>query len=107
MSLAILARCRTNLSALRDLAADHPEVSIGSVGGGWNAVVRVPSVLDDEELCLKLLVDRGVAVHPGGPFGFPAQGWLSLSLLPPTEIFSEGVRLLLATVTETITLRSD
>jgi aspartate/methionine/tyrosine aminotransferase len=106
VSLAILERCRANLSTLRELVSGHPEVSVGPVAGGWSAVVRVPSVLDDEELCLKLLVDRGLAVHPGGPFGFPGQGWLSLSLLPPSDVFSMGSRLMLDTVAETITPRS-
>jgi aspartate/methionine/tyrosine aminotransferase len=104
---AILDRCRTNLSALRDLVAGRPEVSVGPVGGGWSAVVRVPSVLDDEELCLKLLIDRGIAAQAGGPFRFPSQGWLPISLLPPSENFAHGVRLLLDTVSETITPRFD
>jgi aspartate/methionine/tyrosine aminotransferase len=106
VSRAILDRCRTNLTTLRDLAAGHPEVSVGPIGGGWSAVARVPSVLGDEELCLKLLVDRGVAVHPGEPFSFPGQGWLPISLLPPPDTFAEGVRQLLETVAQSITPRS-
>jgi aspartate/methionine/tyrosine aminotransferase len=88
---AISHRCRTNLGILRSLAADHEAVTIPPLGGGWSAVLRVPAVIDDEELCLNLLRDRGVAVHPGEPFGFDRDGWLVISLLPPVELFTGGV----------------
>jgi alanine-synthesizing transaminase len=104
---AISDRCRSNLATLRGLVAEHETVTVASVGGGWSAVIRVPSVLGDEDLCLELLVERGVAVHPGSLFGFPGQGWLTISLLPPAEVFADGVRLLLDTIANTVTPHSD
>jgi len=100
---AIRKRCRSNLESLRSLVSEYPAVSLGPVGGGWNAVLRVPSVLSEEELCLQLLERRGVAVHPGHFFGFQSKGWLVISLLPPTDQFTEGVRLLLDGVGQTLT----
>ena len=99
---AILARCRVNIETLRRLAADHPSVNVLPVGGGWTAVLRVPAVISEEELCLRLLEDSGVAVHPGRLFGFRSAGWLVSSLLPPVRPFAEGARLMLDLVTETL-----
>lgn len=91
----ILTRCRHNLDALCDLSARCPAVSVVRPQGGWSAVVRVPSILEDEDLALRLLSETGVAVHPGYLFDFAGDGYLVLSLLPPPEVFSEGVRRLL------------
>ena len=101
---SIADRCRANLDILRDLSSDLSAVTLAPVGGGWNGVLRVPNVVGDEDLCLRLLEDRGVGVHPGSFFGL-ADGWLVVSLLPPVDIFAEGVRQLLAAVAESITPR--
>jgi aspartate/methionine/tyrosine aminotransferase len=98
---AIADRCRTNLAALRGLVAGRPEVTCGPVGGGWSAVLRVPRVIDDEELCLELL-ERGVAVHPGSFFGFESEGWLVLSLLAPIDLFAHGGRVVFDVLTEVL-----
>jgi aspartate/methionine/tyrosine aminotransferase len=62
----------------------------------------VPSVVDEEFLCLELLKRRGVAAHPGHFFGFSQGSWLVLSLLPEPEIFAEGVRRMFGFLSETI-----
>mgnify|MGYP001032701545 CR=1 FL=1 len=95
---AIAERCAANLATLRRLAAAAPAVEVPPVGGGWSVVLRVPALADDDTLCLELLEDHGVAVHPGHLFGFDRPGFLVLSLLPPPGIFGEGVRRLLAVV---------
>jgi len=94
----ILSRCRTNLAELRRAAAAVPVVSFAPPGGGWSAVLRIPAVVDEEDLVVELLRDDGVAVHPGYFFDFPSPGVLVLSLLPQPEPFAEGVRRLLARV---------
>ena len=100
---AISNRCRSNLRSLRSLVADHPAVSLPPVGGGWSAVLRVPSVIGEEDICLKLLLERSIAVHPGHFFGFADDGRLVLSLLPQPEVFSDGVRGMLEEIEKTIT----
>jgi aspartate/methionine/tyrosine aminotransferase len=89
---AIAARCGINLRALRDLAQEVPEVSVPPVEGGWTALLRMPAVIGEEALALRLLEERGVAVQPGYFFDFPREGILVLSLLPPPASFHEGIR---------------
>lgn len=92
---AIANRCRGNLAALRSVAARLPAVTVPPVGGGWSAMVRVPAVLDEEELALGLLERHSVAVHPGYFFDFAGPGWLVVSLLPEPHTFSAGAAALL------------
>jgi len=99
---AIIDRCRTNLATLRALVSEHPAVFLPPVGGGWSAVLRVPEVIGEEALSLRLLEKHSVAVHQGSLFGFPSGGWLVVSLLLPVELFAEGVRLMLQTISETV-----
>ncbi len=88
---AIAARCRSNLGILREMAISQPAVTVPPVGGGWSALVRLPAVLDDEEIAIRLLTERGVAVQPGFLFDLPSDGTLVLSLLTPEPIFRKGL----------------
>ena len=99
---AIHNRCRSNLATLRSLVLEHQAVSLAPVGGGWSAVLRVPSVLGEEELCLRFLERCGIAIHPGSLFGFTDRGRLVVSLLPRPEIFSGGASRLLEEIERTI-----
>jgi aspartate/methionine/tyrosine aminotransferase len=96
---AIRDRCSANLARLEQLAASTPVVRVVRPAGGWSAVVRVPALLDDEDLALRLLVRDGVAVHPGYLFDLPGDGYLVVSLLPAPAVFDAGVSRLLRTVT--------
>jgi hypothetical protein len=100
---AIASRCRANLDRLRELAGAAPALTVLPAGGGWSAVLRVPSLLDDEGLAVYLLESAGVAVHPGYLFEMPGEGYLVVSLLPPEEVFAEGVRRLLAELDRLVT----
>lgn len=91
----ILARLRGNLSSLDRLLARQSMVSRLEFEAGWYAVLRVPALVDQGETALDLLRDSSVAVHAGEFFGFPPNGWLVISLLPPEEIFTSGVTALL------------
>jgi len=88
---AIAARCRTNLGTLRRMAASLPAVSVPAVGGGWSVLVRLPAVFDDEEIAMRLLTERGVAVQPGFLFDLPMEGTIVLSLLTPETIWRAGL----------------
>ena len=88
---AVLARCRVNLATLRAAAAGVGEVDVLPVGGGWSAVLRIPSVVGEEDLAVELLVQDRVAVHPGYFFDFPADGYLVVSLLPEPGAFAAGI----------------
>lgn len=92
-------RCLKNMETLRNLARSEPSVRVLPAGGGWSAVLQVPVVGDDDQLCIALLEEWGVAVHPGHLFGFDRGGFLVLSLLVPEQVFAAGVRHLLEAVT--------
>jgi alanine-synthesizing transaminase len=88
---AISQRTRRNLATLRAIHA--PSVQVLPVEGGWAAVLRVPRVMSDDELALRLL-DEGVFVQPGYFFDFERDGYLVVSLLTPEETFANGVRVI-------------
>jgi len=82
-----ISRNRASLAtaALREA----PWTVLGS-GGGWWAVLEIGAANDEEELCISLL-DEGVVVRPGFEYGFEANGYLVLSLLPTPETFCAGL----------------
>ena len=88
---AISARCRSTLAILREMAASLPAVTVPAAGGGWSVLPRLPAVLDDEEIALRLLTERGVAVQPGYFFDIPTKGVIVLSLLTPETIWRQGL----------------
>lgn len=90
----IMDRVRTNLAALRAV----PSVNPLHVEAGWVAIVRVPAIHRGEAAALALLEQHDVVVDPGDLFGLPPSGYLVLSLLPPPEVFAEGLRRLAAWV---------
>jgi alanine-synthesizing transaminase len=96
---ALLARRETFLAPLRArLAANRAALAAvrGApfdalpAAGGWSAVLRTGETADEEALALALL-DDGVAVQPGFLYDFARRGHLVLSLLPPPEVFAEGL----------------
>lgn len=87
----VAARLRQNLGEMdRQLAAQEACRRL-EVEGGWYAVLRVPATRPDEELAVSLLQQRSVLTHPGHFYDFPTDGYLVVSLLPPAEVFREGV----------------
>jgi aspartate/methionine/tyrosine aminotransferase len=84
-------RLKGNLDSLDAILQRQKLVTRLAVEAGWYAVLRVPGLQSEEEMALALLLERRVAVHPGGFFGFSGQGWLVVSLLAPLEEFREGV----------------
>ena len=88
--LAISDRTRANLTLLRTRFASVPAARVLPVEGGWAAVIRVPSVMSDEELALTLLKE-GVVVQPGYFFDFETDGYLVVSLLTPSDTFAAGI----------------
>jgi alanine-synthesizing transaminase len=92
----IRERVERNLSAL-DRAIEH-EHAIARLAceGGWYATLRTPAFASGETLAIRLIENRGVAVHPGSFFGFAEHNRLVVSLLPQPEIFVEGIAALIA-----------
>jgi len=87
----ILTRVLTNRHYLVDRTRPPHACQCLEAEGGWYAVVRVPRTRSEEELVLELLDQDSVLVHPGYFFDFDVEGYLVVSLLPPPEVFREGI----------------
>lgn len=94
----LLDRLRVNLSTLDQLIAARPAVTRLQTEGGWNAVIRVPAVQNDEELAIDLVRKVGVIVHPGHFYDFAGDGYLVVSLIADPGDFREGVSRILQVV---------
>lgn len=93
-------RVRGNLAALhRMLESDElGVVNVLRPEGGWNVLLRVPSVLDENDLVLKLIADHRFTGQPGYFFDMTSNGYLAVSLLPEPEEFKRGIAAVLDTV---------
>jgi aspartate/methionine/tyrosine aminotransferase len=87
----ILERLHTNYRALTMACARYPSVRLLPAEGGWCAVVRVPSMLGEEALSLRILHDAHVIVHPGYFFDIHQGAHLVVSLLPEPDLFAAAI----------------
>jgi alanine-synthesizing transaminase len=92
----IVARILANYRRLTERAASVPSTRVLPAGGGWYAVVQVPTLRSEEDLVIDLLSQDGVLTHPGYFFDFPRESHLILSLLPPEDTFAAGIDKVLA-----------
>ena len=91
---SIKSRLRTNLDFLKQLWKSTPDAAWQPLKteGGWNGVLKLPRIMSEENWVLGLLESQGVLVHPGYFFDFPEEAYVTVSLLPAPEVFSEGMR---------------
>ncbi|HEX7793373.1 MAG TPA: pyridoxal phosphate-dependent aminotransferase [Vicinamibacterales bacterium] len=92
----IQIRVRDNYRTLHARAGEVPSCELLHAEGGWYGVLRVPSIVSEEDLVVTLLAEDHVLVHPGYFFDFPRESFLVVSLLPPAEQFSDGVSRILS-----------
>ena len=97
-------RVRGNLAALHDMLDSDGQglVSVLRAEGGWNVLLRVPSVIDENELVLRMIERHGVSGQPGYFFDMTSNGYLAISLLPEPDDFRCNVRVVVDTVDELI-----
>ena len=93
-------RVQTNLAALHTMLDDDEQgmVSVLRAEGGWNVLLRVPSVLDENELVLSMIEKHGISGQPGYFFDMTSNGYLAISLLPEPDDFRHNVETVLDTV---------
>lgn len=94
----IKERIYENYGTLKQMVPKKCFLQLLPVGGGWYAVLRVLSGLDEESVVINLLKHKGVLVHPGYFFDFPDETFLVVSLMPEPPVFKEGIRRLVAHV---------
>jgi alanine-synthesizing transaminase len=92
----IQTRVRDNYRTLHARAGEVPSCELLHAEGGWYGVLRVPSILSEEDLVVTLLAEDHVLVHPGYFFDFPRESFLVVSLLPPAEQFCDAVSRILS-----------
>ena len=92
-------RVQTNLAALHTMLDDDEQgmVSVLRAEGGWNVLLRVPSVLDENELVLSMIEKHGISGQPGYFFDMTSNGYLAISLLPEPDEFRHNVQTVLDT----------
>ncbi len=90
----IRKRTSDNLSLLRESLDGVAGCRVLPCDGGWNAVVRLPGGLGDEECAAGLLDESGVYCYPGYFFDFEEDDVIVVSLLPSKEEFTEGIALM-------------
>lgn len=93
-------RVQTNLAALHTMLDDDEQgmVSVLRAEGGWNVLLRVPSVLDENELVLSMIEKHGISGQPGYFFDMTSNGYLAISLLPEPDEFRHNVQTVFDTV---------
>jgi alanine-synthesizing transaminase len=91
----LMVRVRKNLVELDQQLVLQKGCSRLELEGGWYAVLRVPAMDSDEEVVLSLLNERGVYVHPGHFYDFPADRYLVVTLIAGETEFAEGLASLL------------
>ncbi len=93
-------RVQANLAALHTMLDDDEQgmVSVLRAEGGWNVLLRVPSVLDENELVLSMIEKHGISGQPGYFFDMTSNGYLAISLLPEPDEFRHNVQTVLDTV---------
>lgn len=93
-------RVRGNLAALHGMLEgdEHGLVDVLRAEGGWNILLRVPSVIDENELVLRLIESHGLTGQPGYFFDMTSNGYLAVSLLPEPDEFRRNIRAVLDTV---------
>jgi aspartate/methionine/tyrosine aminotransferase len=95
-----LTRTRNNLAQLDKVLAAQRLCTRLNLEGGWYAVVKVPVSGSDDGLALELLNTRGVYVHPGHFYDFPADGYLVVSLITPEGPLAAGIEALIGLIGE-------
>lgn len=91
-------RIRENFSWLKNETARLKGSRLLKAQGGWYAVLEVSDTKTEEEWVIKLLSKYQVFVHPGFFYDLDGGTFLVVSLLPPPDVFKEGMLRLLSRV---------
>jgi aspartate/methionine/tyrosine aminotransferase len=99
---AIRSRLARNVASLAAAIEARPDTTLVTPEGGWSAVLRVPALAPEETIVRQLAAEAHVIVHPGYFFDFDREAYLVVSLLPPPDVFDEGIARVLAGVGEAV-----
>lgn len=88
----IIERITANYNFLKNHFKNNSSDSVLTVEGGWYAILKSNSQIDDEDRVLCFLEDFGVSLHPGYFYNFDTDGYFVLSLIVQESIFQNGIR---------------
>ncbi|WEV66712.1 pyridoxal phosphate-dependent aminotransferase [Bifidobacterium sp. ESL0769] len=93
-------RTRANLKRLYTMLDEDESglVSVLRAEGGWNVLLRFPSVIDENALVLRLIHDFNLTGQPGYYFDMTENGYLAVSLLPEPDVFEWNIKAVLTAV---------
>jgi aspartate/methionine/tyrosine aminotransferase len=87
----IRARLAQNVQALNILLENSPARAL-QTEGGWSAIIQLPGTLSEEEWITRLIEEQSVIVQPGYFFDIASGAYVVVSLITPSDEFSEGIR---------------
>jgi alanine-synthesizing transaminase len=92
-------RLRGNYNFLIHAAQNAEGCELLMTEGGWYAIVKIPNKYSEEEWTLSFLEKEHVLVHPGYFFDFDTEAFIVISLLPPENIFQDGIKRIFCHIT--------
>jgi len=98
----IKARLKQNLEFIQKQAALTNSCQLLKSEGGWYVILKIPTTRTEEEWVLKFLNKYHVFVHPGYFFDFHEEAHIVISLLPPHNVFQEGVERILSRIEQEV-----
>ncbi len=91
----IQARVLANYGEIVAQAEQMPACRVLEADGGWYAILQVPTLGSEDDLVVDLVERDGVVTHPGYFFDFGRESFLVVSLLPPRDVFADGIQRIL------------
>lgn len=85
----IRVRIQTNYTLLQKIFAGS-NTSIFQIEGGWYAILRLPQTHSDDQWAESILTHQNIIVQPGHYYGIEQKSCIVLSLLCPSDLFTNA-----------------
>jgi aspartate/methionine/tyrosine aminotransferase len=86
----IRTRVHSNYLLLQRILTDS-STSVFRAEGGWYGILQLPRIHSDDAWAVELLRQRNILVHPGHFFDMEQKSCIVISLLPPSELFTDAL----------------
>jgi aspartate/methionine/tyrosine aminotransferase len=87
-------RLNQNASIFRDQISENDVLSSYITDGGWYRIIRFPNTVDERDVVLELLDQKGLTIQPGFLYDLTPDGHVVVSLLETPNKFKRGIQLL-------------
>lgn len=89
----ILNRVKHNYSLLETTVEKVPSVTVLIAEGGWNAIIQLPNIRQDDEWVEYFIQNSNVLFQPGYFYDFQGDAYLVMSLIQHPEIVEKALHL--------------